>query len=206
MPHLVKDIAIPSPLEIAENGRHQIAGSTPYEAGCIEVATHVVQTGRREVSQNGPHLKQARPFKCMVEMGHVGAQACRRADSNRGSQQRPLFVRLESGKRLVGDIAQGMATEQRIAHRPMPARGAAVYPPTRAKGIEHAQAFGQLNQGLPRMTAHRNRVKDLVQSHNIGAGRPDHVRQPANVQPTILASPSMNIVRHHPNRMIGRLT
>jgi len=126
MPHLVKYIAIPSSLERAENGKASDSGIDALRNQVYEIATHVVQAGCREVPQHGPHLKQARPFKCMVEMGHVGAQASRRAGSNRGSQQRPPFVRLESRKLLVGDITQGVATEQRVAHRPMPARGAAV--------------------------------------------------------------------------------
>jgi hypothetical protein len=73
--YFVKRIAVPGSPEVAEHRRQEIARAVANESRSVEIATHVVRAMRREVAEHGSNLKQARPFKGMVQVGHVSAQA-----------------------------------------------------------------------------------------------------------------------------------
>ena len=111
----------------------------------------------------------------------------------------------EPGQRRVRDIVQGVAAEQGVAYWSIPPRCAPVNPPAGAEAIGHAEAVGQFDQWLTGVLGARHRVQDLVQSHHVCAGRANDMRQPANVQAAILACPTMDIIAHHPDRLVSPL-
>jgi hypothetical protein len=202
---LVKGVAIPGSLKVAEHGRQEIARPPAHKARRIEVAADVVRALCWEVAQNAPNLKQTRPFKGMIQVGHVGAQALRGTVSKSGRQERPLLGRLEPDKRGIRHVEQGIPAEQSVADGPVPAGTSSVYPPAGPEDIEHAEPFRQFGQWLTRLPASRHRVQDLVQPHDICASRADDVRQPGYVQPAVLARPTMDIIGHYPYRLLSPL-